>query len=428
MKVFKFGGASVKNAEAVKNVGKVINLFNDDLVVVVSAMDKTTNALEKVVESYMNNDGLSFENLQLVKDFHYQIMDELFGDLPDGKAGRKHPVFEEIHNAFVEIEWEIEDAPTRSYDYVYDQIVSVGEVISTKIISAYLNLIGIKNKWVDVRNIIQTDNSHRDARVNWELTENLVKKELHLATDKTSKKVFVTQGFIGSSSENFTTTLGREGSDFTAGILAFCLNAESVTIWKDVPGMLNADPKWFNETQQLKNISYHEAVELAYYGASVIHPKTIKPLQNKNIPLYVKSFLNPTAEGTVIDNNMQYDELIPSFIIKKNQVLISIESKDYSFIIENNLSQIFGIFANNGVKINLMQNSAISFSVVVDNNPQKMPQLINELKPFYKVLYNENLDLVTIRHYNQPAIDKVVDGKIVLLEQKSRNTIRMVLK
>ena len=421
MKVFKFGGASVKNAEAVKNVGRVINLFNDDLVVVVSAMDKTTNALEKVVESYMNNDGLSFENLQLVKDFHYQIMDELFGD-------RKHPVFEEIHNAFVEIEWEIEDTPTRSYDYVYDQIVSVGEVISTKIISAYLNLIGIKNKWVDVRNIIQTDNSHRDARVNWELTENLVKKELNLATDKTSKKVFVTQGFIGSSSENFTTTLGREGSDFTAGILAFCLNAESVTIWKDVPGMLNADPKWFNETQQLKNISYHEAVELAYYGASVIHPKTIKPLQNKNIPLYVKSFLNPTAEGTVINNNSTHDESISSFIIKKNQVLISIESKDYSFIIENNLSQIFGIFANNGVKINLMQNSAISFSVVVDNNPQKIPQLINELKPFYKVLYNENIDLVTIRHYNQPAIDKVVDGKIVLLEQKSRNTIRMVLK
>lgn len=421
MKIFKFGGASVKNAEAVKNVGKVINLFNDDLVVVISAMDKTTNALEKVVDSYMNNDGKSFENLQLVKDFHYQIMDELFTD-------RKHPIFEEIHNTFVEIEWEIEDAPTREYDYVYDQIVSVGEVISTKIISAYLNLIGIKNKWVDVRNIIQTDNTHRDARLNWELTENLVKKELHLATDKASKTVFVTQGFIGSSSENFTTTLGREGSDFTAGILAFCLNARSVTIWKDVPGMLNADPKWFNETQQLKNISYHEAVELAYYGASVIHPKTIKPLQNKNIPLYVKSFLNPTAEGTVINNNSTHDESISSFIIKKNQVLISIESKDYSFIIENNLSQIFGIFSNNGVKINLMQNSAISFSVVVDNNPQKMPQLINELKPFYKVLYNENLDLVTIRHYNQPAIDKVVDGKIVLLEQKSRNTIRMVLK
>ena len=421
MKVFKFGGASVKNAEAVKNVGKVINLFDDDLVVVVSAMDKTTNALEKVVESYMNKVGDSFYHLDKVKAFHYSIMDELFKD-------KNHAIYEEIHNAFVEIEWELEEEPTRSYDYVYDQIVSVGEVISTKIISAYLNLLGIQNKWVDVRNIIQTDNTHRDAKVNWELTENLVKKELHWSIDKTSKTVFVTQGFIGSSSENFTTTLGREGSDFTAGILAYCLNAESVTIWKDVPGMLNADPKWFNETQQLKNISYHEAVELAYYGASVIHPKTIKPLQNKNIPLFVKSFVKPTSEGTVINNNSTHDESISSFIIKKNQVLISIESKDYSFIIENNLSQIFGIFSNNGVKINLMQNSAISFSVVVDHNPQKMPQLINELKPFYKVLYNENLDLVTIRHYNQTAIDKVVDGKIVLLEQKSRNTIRMVLK
>lgn len=432
MKVFKFGGASVKNAEAVKNVGNVINLFDDDLVVVVSAMDKTTNALEKVVDSYINGDGKSFEFLQVVKDFHYQIMDELFGD-------RKHPVFEEIHNTFVEIEWEIEEEPTRSYDYVYDQIVSVGEIISTKIVSAYLNHVGVSNNWVDVRNIIQTDNTHRDARVDWELTEKLAQEKLALfchpelslyraCRDIEGRNIIITQGFIGSSSENFTTTLGREGSDFTAGILAFCLNAESVTIWKDVPGMLNADPKYFNDPQQLKNISYHEAVELAYYGASVIHPKTIKPLQNKNIPLYVKSFVNPTAEGTIINNNSIHDESISSFIIKKNQVLISIESKDYSFIIENNLSQIFGVFSNNGVKINLMQNSAISFSVVVDHNPQKIPQLINELKPFYKVLYNENLDLVTIRHYNQTAIDKVIVGKIVLLEQKSRNTIRMVLK
>lgn len=424
MKVFKFGGASVKNAEAVKNVGKIINLFNDDLMVVVSAMDKITNALEKVVESYMNNDGKCFEYLQEVKDFHYQIMDELFVD-------RKHSVFEEIHNAFVEIEWELEEEPTRGYDYVYDQIVSVGEIISTKIISAYLNLLGIQNKWVDIRNIIQTNNTHRDARVDWELTEKLAQEKLALFCHPEpveGRKIIITQGFIGASSENFTTTLGREGSDFTAGILAYCLNAESVTIWKDVPGMLNADPKYFNDSQQLKNISFHEAVELAYYGASVIHPKTIKPLQNKNIPLFVKSFLNPTAEGTVINNNSTHDESISSFIIKKNQVLISIESKDYSFIIENNLSQIFGIFSNNGVKINLMQNSAISFSVVVDNNPQKMPQLINELKPFYKVLYNDNLDLATIRHYNQISIDKVVEGKTVLLEQKSRNTIRMVMK
>ena len=257
MKVFKFGGASVKNAEAVKNVGKVINLFKDDLTVVISAMDKTTNALEKVVDSYMNNDGKSFENLQLVKDFHYQIMDELFAD-------RKHPVFEEIHNTFVEIEWEIEDAPTREYDYVYDQIVSVGEIISTQIVSAYLNNVGINNAWVDIRNIIQTDNTHRDARVDWELTEKLAKEKLTHFASQNSRNIVVTQGFIGSSSENFTTTLGREGSDFTAGILAYCLNAESVTIWKDVPGMLNADPKLFSDTQKLNNISYREAIELAY--------------------------------------------------------------------------------------------------------------------------------------------------------------------
>ncbi len=421
MKVFKFGGASVKNAEAVKNVGKVIQLFKDDLIVVISAMDKTTNALEKVVDSYMNNDGKSFENLQPVKDFHYQIMDELFTD-------RKHPIFEEIHNTFVEIEWEIEDAPTRGYDYVYDQIVSVGEIISTKIISAYLNSIGVNNTWSDVRNIIQTDNTHRDARVDWELTEKLVHEKLTNFFNQATRKIMITQGFIGSSSENFTTTLGREGSDFTAGILAYCIDAESVTIWKDVPGMLNADPKWFNDAVQLHNISYHEAVELAYYGASVIHPKTIKPLQNKKIPLYVKSFLNPSQEGTVINNNLTHDDVVPSFIVKKNQVLISIESKDYSFIIENNLSQIFGIFSESGVKINLMQNSAISFSVVIDYNCQKLPNLLNQLKPFYKLLYNDNLDLVTIRHYNTASIDKVIQKKQVLLEQKSRNTIRMVLK
>lgn len=420
MKVFKFGGASVKNAEAVKNVGNVINLFQDDLVVVVSAMDKTTNALEKVVDSYINKDGNSFKHLEEVKVFHYSIIDELF-------SNKNHPIYEEIHNAFVEIEWELEEEPVRSYDYVYDQIVCVGEIISTKIISAYLNLIGIQNKWVDVRNVIQTDNTHRDAKVDWELTESLAKKEFVFNTTSSSKSTYVTQGFIGSSSENFTTTLGREGSDFSAGILAYCLNAESVTIWKDVPGMLNADPKRFAETKLLSNISYHEAVELAYYGATVIHPKTIKPLQNKNIPLQVKSFLNPQKEGTTINNELRSDGLIPSYIFKTNQVLISIESKDYSFIIENNLSQIFGVFSNNGVKINLMQNSAISFSVVVDNDLQKIPKLINELSGFYRVLYNENLELITIRHYTQEIINSVTQEKEVLLEQKSRKMIRMVV-
>ncbi|MCB0380343.1 MAG: aspartate kinase, partial [Flavobacteriales bacterium] len=403
-----------------KNVGKVIQLFNDDLVVVISAMDKTTNALEKVVESYMKKDGECFKWLDEVKNFHYKIIDELFND-------KTHQIYEDIHNAFVEIEWELEEEPLRSYDYVYDQIVSVGEIVSTKIVSAYLNLTGLPAQWIDVRNVIQTDNTHRDAKVDWELTEKLAKKEFELNASSSVKTVFLTQGFIGSSSENFTTTLGREGSDFSAGILAYCLNAESVTIWKDVPGMLNADPKLFSETKMLSNISYHEAVELAYYGATVIHPKTIKPLQNKNIPLYVKSFLNPQQEGTVIDNNTTHDSSIPSFIVKRNQVLISIESKDYSFIIENNLSQIFGIFSKMGVKINLMQNSAISFSVVVDFDVQKTPLLIQELTKDYKVRYNENLSLITVRHYTKEAIDSVVQNQKILLEQKSRKMIRMVV-
>lgn len=422
MKVFKFGGASVKNAEAVKNVRNVINLFfNDDLTVVISAMDKTTNALEKVVDSYMNAEGKCFEYLQEVKDFHYKIMDELFAD-------RKHPVFEEIHNTFVEIEWEIEDAPTREYDYVYDQIVSVGEIISTKIVSAYLNHVGVSNNWVDVRNIIQTDNTHRDARVDWELTEKLAQESLNDLFNQDKRNIIITQGFIGSSSENFTTTLGREGSDFTAGILAFCLNAESVTIWKDVPGMLNADPKLFSDTQKLNNISYREAIELAYYGASVIHPKTIKPLQNKNIPLYVKSFVNPNESGTLINENTSEDSLIPSYIFKKNLVLISISVRDYSFIMEDHLSHIFGLFSKFGVRIHLMQNSAISFSVCVDNNQQKLTKLIEALNSKYLVKFNDNVELLTIRHYDDETIAKTTLNKEILLIQKSRNSVRMVMK
>lgn len=421
MKVFKFGGASVKNAEAVKNVRNVINLFNDDLTVVISAMDKTTNALEKVVDSYMNADGKCFEYLQEVKDFHYKIMDELFAD-------RKHLVFEEIHNTFVEIEWEIEDAPTREYDYVYDQIVSVGEIISTRIVSAYLNHVGVSNNWVDVRNIIQTDNTHRDARVDWELTEKLAQERLTDFFSQNKRNIIITQGFIGSSSENFTTTLGREGSDFTAGILAFCLNAESVTIWKDVPGMLNADPKLFSDTQKLNNISYREAIELAYYGASVIHPKTIKPLQNKNIPLYVKSFVNPNEPGTLINENTSEDSLIPSYIFKKNLVLISISVRDYSFIMEDHLSHIFGLFSKFGVRIHLMQNSAISFSVCVDNNLQKLTKLIEALNSKYLVKFNDNVELLTIRHYDDETIAKTTLNKEILLIQKSRNSVRMVMK
>ena len=418
MKVFKFGGASVKDANAVKNVGEVLKLYQDDLVVVISAMGKTTNGLEKVIESYLNKDGKTQENLKAVKDFHISILNDLF-------ENKTHPIFNEIHNTFVEIEWEIEDDAVREYDYIYDQIVSIGEMLSTKIVSAYLNEIGIKNTWLDVRSVIQTDNTYRNAKIDWELTEKFVQTEIKFSE---KDNIIITQGFIGSSSELFTTTLGREGSDFSAGILGFCLNAEDVTIWKDVPGMLNADPKWFDDTIKLDNISYHEAVELAYYGASVIHPKTIKPLHNKNIPLYVKSFVSPKDDGTVINENTKDDSLIPSFIFKMNQVLISISAKDYSFVMEDSLSHIFGLFSKIGVQINLMQNSAISFSVCVDFDTQKTMQLIDELKKDYKILYNDKLELVTIRHYDQQTIDRVTLDKEILVEQKSRQTARFVMK
>lgn len=420
MKVFKFGGASVKNAEAVKNVGTVINRYNEKLLVVISAMGKTTNGLEKVVQSYIEQDGKTKDYLKEIKDFHFTIIEELFPD-------SSHPVYNDIHNTFVEIEWEIDDAPTREYDYVYDQIVSIGELLSTKIVSAYLNKTGICNQWLDVRNIIQTDNTYRSAKVDWKQSENLAHKNIPGLFSE-NQNVVITQGFIGSSSELFTTTLGREGSDFSAGILAYCLNAESVTIWKDVPGMLNADPKWFDETKKLNNISYHEAVELAYYGASVIHPKTIKPLHNKNIPLYVKSFIDPESNGTVINENTSEDSLIPSFIFKMNQVLISISAKDYSFIMEDNLSHIFGIFSDFGIKINLMQNSAISFSVCVDFDEQKTLPLIEKLREHYKILYNDHLELVTIRHYDDKTIGRVTLNKKIIVEQKSRTTARFVMK
>jgi len=420
MKVFKFGGASVKDANAVKNVGRVIQQYDTGLVVVISAMGKTTNALEKVVDAYWDNDEKVFEHVKAVKDYHFSILNELF-------ENKEHPIFNEIYNTFVEIEWEIEEKPTREYDYVYDQIVSVGEILSTKIVSSYLNEIGIKNKWQDVRNIIQTDDTYRNAKIDWKLTEELCKKNLQYPISN-QQSIIITQGFIGSSSELFTTTLGREGSDFSAGILAYCINAESVTIWKDVPGMLNADPKWFDDTVKLSNISYHEAVELAYYGASVIHPKTIKPLHNKNIPLYVKSFISPKEQGTEINENISEDSLIPSFIFKMNQVLISIAAKDYTFIMEENLSDIFGLFAKMGVHINLMQNAAISFSVCVDFDKQKTMPLIKILQKDYKVLYNQNLELVTIRHYDEKTIERVTRGKTIIVEQKSRNTARFVVK
>lgn len=419
MKVFKFGGASVKDAAAVKNAGEILKQFSGEpLVVVISAMGKTTNGLEKVVNACFKKTGEALSILEEIKNFHEKIMEELF-------INSKHAVYEKVNNLFVEIEWVIEDEP-RSYDFIYDQIVSFGELISTTIVSAWLNDNGVGNSWLDIRDCLLTDNNYREAKVDWNQSEVLFNEKIPALLK--SQSVVITQGFIGNTSENFTTTLGREGSDYTAAIIAHIMNAESVTIWKDVPGVLNADPKFFNDAQKLEQLSYLDAIELAYYGASVIHPKTIKPLENKNIPLHVRSFLQPNAKGTTIGKDLQTKPLVPSFIFKTNQVLISIAAKDFSFIAEENLSAIFGTFAEIGIKLNLMQNSAISFSVCIDDDQFKVPKLIERLKEDYRVRYNSDLQLYTIRHYYPSTIETLSTGREILLEQRSRNTAQLVMK
>ncbi|MBK6833725.1 MAG: aspartate kinase [Bacteroidetes bacterium] len=419
MQVFKFGGASVKDANAVKNVAAILKRYEGkQLIIVVSAMGKITNALERLVDAYFYKKENAEVVLEEIKAFHLNIVTELF-------PNKSHSFYNDLENTFVEIQWAIEDEPTGTYNFEYDQIVSMGEVFSTKIISAYLNEIGIKNKWMDARGLVQTDNTYREGKVDFELTESLVKKDLVPAVH--TNNIVTTQGFLGGTSENFTTTLGREGSDYTAAILAYCVNAENVTIWKDVPGVLNADPKWFDNTIKISELTYQDAIELTYYGATVIHPKTIKPLQNKGIPLFVRSFLNHDEEGTVVKESGRKLP-IPSFIFKVNQVLISLQAKDFSFIAEDNLSSIFEVFYKHGVKIHMMQLSAINFSVCTDNDAQKVPGLLAELQNDFKVLYNDNLELCTIRYYDQSTLDRVSINKQILLEQKSRYTAQMVLK
>ncbi len=401
----------MKDAESVRNVASVLKLFpNEQIIVVISAMGKTTNALEKLADIffYAKEDKII---LDVIKQYHVEIMKKLF-------LNSSHPIFKEIDELF---SWSERNKSSGTYNKDYDQIVSLGEIISTKIVSAYLNEAGIKNKWLDARDIIKTDNTWREGKVNWELTEK------NSSSLNNSKEIIITQGFIGKTPDNFTTTLGREGSDYTAAILAYCTNAESVTIWKDVPGVMNADPKWFDETKLIDQMSYQDAIELSYYGATVIHPKTIKPLQNKKIPLYVKSFLQPDEKGTVI-NDLQSQLPIPCFIFKVNQILLSISPKDFSFIVEENFSDIFKTFSEHDVKINTMQNSAISFSVCADNDEKKIPNLISALQKDFRVLYNDNLELITIRYYDQPTIDRVCIGKQTLLEHKSRYTVQLVVK
>ena len=422
MKVFKFGGASVKNAEGVKNIATILLQQNaNNIVVVVSAMGKTTNAFEKVLTEYFNNSKNTLESLNSIKHFHIEIINNLF------QTEIKVSLINEISDIFENISKYIyNNVPPINYDFEYDQIVSWGEIISTKIVYSYLLEQNINSKWLNAKELIKTDSNYRNAKVNWELTC----KNCNSLITKSFKKIniIITQGFIGSDTQNNTTTLGREGSDFTAGIIAHAIEATDVTIWKDVPGLLNADPKWFDDTVKLNNISYHEAIELAYYGASVIHPKTIQPIKTKNIPLFVKSFLNPAENGSVINNNTSEDSKIPSFIFRVNQILISISTDDYTFIVEENLSLIFGLFASHKVSINLMENSSISFSVVVDYDDRKIKPLIKELQKNYKVLYNLNVELATILNYDKKTIERVTNNKEILISQQSRKTVRFVMK
>lgn len=418
MEVYKFGGASVRNAAAIRNLAAIVKAAGtESLLIVISAMGKMTNKLEALSSAYVSGQENTHELLEEIKSYHVHILLDLFPD-------QGHPVYNEVANSFVEIEWMLEEEATDAPDYIYDQIVAVGELLSTRIVAAYLNACGIRVTWADARSFIKTDNSYKEAAVDWEKTNLEIHRNLKPVLEK---GIVVTQGFIGSTSENFSTTLGREGSDYSAAIFSACLDAVSLTIWKDVSGVLNADPKWFDETAHIPQLSYHDAIELTYYGATVIHPKTIKPLQNKNIPLFVRSFLQPDGTGTRI-NNEHTAFPVPSFIFKIDQVLISIFPRDFSFIIEENLSDIFYLFHQHKVKVNTMLNSAISFSVSVDNEETKLRELIADLSSRYKVRYNTGLELVTIRYYNQETIDRVTLNKDILLEVKSRNTCQMVMK
>jgi len=418
MLVFKFGGASVKDAAGVINLSEIVRKFSDQqLLIVVSAMGKTTNALERLTKSYMDGSDELAGIFTEIKDYHFNIIKQLFDP--------GHPIYNEVANTFVEIDWMMEDEPHDDYDFVYDQIVSIGELVSTRIVSAYLNKCSVSSQWLDVRGYIHTDNNYREGNVDWVKTKESIQNGIPKLLEK---GIVVTQGFLGGTSENFTTTLGREGSDYTASIIASCLQAESVTTWKDVPGILNADPKFFNDTIKFDELSYTEAIEMTYYGASVIHPKTIKPLQNAKIPLLVKSFNDPQAPGTIIKETANPVFEKPVIILKQNQVLLSISAKDYSFISEDHLSEIFGLFAQNQVKVNIMQTSALSFSVCFDLKPERFEKLMASLTPNFKVKYNEGISLITVRHYKLGALRDLVADKTVLLEQVSRNTAQMVVK
>jgi len=414
MQVFKFGGASVKDAKGVINLFNILQLYqNSKKVVVVSAMDKITNLLEEVVEDYFCKEDYLLK-IEQVKKFHENICLELFD--------ADHHVFLLIKEYIQKIKSFLEINKSENYDFVYDQIVPYGELMSTSIISAYLKSKSLENNWLDARQLLKTDSTYREAKIDWEKTGENIKNLLQ------DHKLSLTQGFIASDKWNNSTTLGREGSDYSAAIIAYCLDAKEVIIWKDVDGVLNADPREFKETTLLNQISYQEAIELAFFGASVIHPKTIQPLQQKEIPLFVKSFYHPERTGTSVCKRIKIDPLIPCFIVKKELILLSISTSDFSFFVEENISEVFALFHQFQVKVHLIQNSAISFSVCIDNKFRKADLLITHLQKKFKVSYNKNVSLYTIRHFNQQAIEEVLNNAEVLLEQRTRETVQFVVK
>ncbi len=414
MRIFKFGGASVKDADGVKNVARVIQQEGkNDVLIVISAMGKMTNAFEEIIDAYFNKKENLKNSINFVEGFHKEIMDNLFPE--------NHEIYTKVDSLLGDLSGFMVRNNSREYNYVYDQMIGYGELLSTNIVSAYLSEIGISNNFLDVRDYIKTDVNYRDAKVNWELTEQIIKENV------ITSQLNITQGFIGSAGAE-TTTLGREGSDYTAGVFAYCLDAESVTIWKDVDGVLNADPRVFAKTELLHEISYTEAIEMAFYGASVIHPKTIQPLEQKNIPLFVRSFDDLSNKGTCVGRGNKITPEIPCFIVKKNQVLVSISAKDFSFMVESNISDIFKKLDYYKLKVNLIQNSAISFSVCVDDKYNNFDVFYNDLKTKFNIKSYKEVTLYTIRHFNQASITEIRKKGKSIISQINTETAQLVIQ
>jgi aspartate kinase len=416
MKVYKFGGASVKDAAGIKNLTAIVSKENGNLAVVVSAFGKTTNALEMVLKAWLAGGNSYKDLLDNIYSYHIAVAEELF---PSGNSAKS-----KIDVSFASLKEYLLKAKKSQYDFEYDQVVSYGEIWSTIIVAEYLKKSGLNAEWVDIRGALLTDDRFRDANILWNESTGRIQNEF----DFSKFSIYVTQGFIGGTITGQATTLGREGSDYTAAIMANMLNAESVTFWKDVPGLLNADPKWLQDARKLEEMSYREAVEMTFSGAKVIHPKTIKPLQNKDIPLFVKSFLDPSEKGTMVVASPTLTKILPVYIRKESQLLISILPRDFSFAMSDNLSMIFHVFMLNGIKVNLVEASAVSIDVCVDDERSKVEALLSDLKTEYSAIYNENVELLSIRHYTPEAVERITKDREILVQQRTRSTVRFVVK